>query len=190
MPRVNRMRVDYIAATAPVRRVPPLFTGLALVASMWACQSAQPFDLIVRGGSVFDGRGAAPQRVDIGIRGDRIAVVADLSAERSAREIDATGLSVAPGFIDVQGQSGTTLLADGRGESHVRQGITSEIIGEVGSPAFWTPQNADLNALQPFGITPNWTGFNGYFDALQQRGIAINLGTLVPATTVRERHVG
>src|SRR5688500_18215561 len=127
MPRVKRLGVDYIAAMAPILRVPPVLLVLTVVASMSACQSPRPFDLIVRGGSVFDGRGAAPQRVDIGIKGDRIAVVGDLSAERSAREIDAAGLSVAPGFIDVQGQSGTTLLADGCGESHVRQGITSEI---------------------------------------------------------------
>jgi N-acyl-D-amino-acid deacylase len=189
MPRVTSVRLDYMAAMAAVR-VPPVLVALSLVATLLACRSVRPFDLIVRGGSVFDGRGAAAARVDIGIKGDRIAAVGDLSDQPSAREIDATGLSVAPGFIDVQGQSGTTLLADGRGESHVRQGITSEIIGEGASPAFWTPQTADTDALKLFGVTANWTSFNGFFDALQGRGIAINLGTLVPATMVRAQHVG
>ena len=70
--------------------------------------------------------------------------IGDLASEQAGRVIDATGLVVAPGFIDVQGQSGTTLLADGNGESHLRQGITSEIIGEGGSPAFWTPDTDGL----------------------------------------------
>jgi N-acyl-D-amino-acid deacylase len=155
-----------------------------------ACDGPAPFDLIVRGGSVLDGTGAAVRRVDIGIKGDRIRTMGDLSAERSAQVIDATGLTVAPGFIDVQGQSGTTLLADGNGESHLRQGITTEVIGEGGSPAFWTSQPSDASLLQSFGVTVDWNNADGYFGQLQQRGIAINLGTLVPATMVRERHVG
>ena len=104
--------------------------------------------------------------------------------------IDATGLMVAPGFIDVQGQSGTTLLADGNGESHLRQGITTEIIGEGGSPAFWTPGSDDGESLAPFGVTFDWKDFNGYFDKLRQRGTTINVGTFVPATMVRRAIIG
>ena len=154
------------------------------------CRPPAAFDLIVRGGSVFDGNGAAAVRADVGIKGDRIAFLGDLSGQTGAREIDASGQMVAPGFIDVQGQSGSTLLADGNGESHVRQGITTEIIGEGSSPAFWTAEQNDGNALRPFGLSVDWTGFDGYFDKLQERGIAINVGTLVPATMVRQRVVG
>jgi N-acyl-D-aspartate/D-glutamate deacylase len=164
--------------------------ALTVACSLVACVAPAPYDLVVRGGSVFDGTGSAARRVDIGIRGDRIRAIGDLSAERARRVIDATGLSVAPGFIDVQGQSGTTLLADGNAESHLRQGITTEVIGEGGSPAFWTPETADSNVLRPFGVSVDWTNFDGYFRKLQQRGVAINLATLVPATMVRERHVG
>ena len=93
---------------------------------------------------------------------------------------------VAPGFIDVQGQSGTTLLSDGNGESHLRQGITSEIIGEGGSPAFWTPGYRRRRcAARRSGSHFDWTGFTGYFERLRQRGTTINVGTFVPATTVR-----
>jgi N-acyl-D-amino-acid deacylase len=155
------------------------------------CQSPPPrFDLIVRRGTVFTGASTEPLRADVGVKGDRIAAIGDLSGETAGRDIDAAGMVVSPGFIDVQGQSGTTLLADGNGESHLRQGITSEIIGEGGSPAFWTAQSADADSLRAFGVTFDWTGFDGYFQKVQQRGIAINLGTLVPATAVRREIIG
>jgi N-acyl-D-aspartate/D-glutamate deacylase len=158
---------------------------------MAACQpSSSGYDLIVRGGQVIDGTGQAAQRVDVGITGDRITRVGDLSRVRAGREIDATGLIVAPGFIDVQGQSGTTLLADGNGESHLRQGITTEIIGEGGSPAFWTQGAEDGESLQPFGLSFDWTGFAGYFSKLRSRGTTINVGTFVPATQVRRAVIG
>ena len=152
--------------------------------------SAQRLDMIVRGGQVLDGTGQPPQRVDVGIIGDRIVRIGDLSSERAGQVIDATGLIVAPGFIDVQGQSGTTLLADGNGESHLRQGITTEIIGEGGSPAFWTAGADDGESLAPFGLAFDWKGFNGYFDRLRERGTTINVGTFVPATTVRRTVIG
>jgi len=156
-----------------------------------ACNAqGQRFDLIVRGGQVVDGSGQAPQRADVGIIGDRIARIGDLASESGGRVIDATGLIVAPGFIDVQGQSGTTLLADGNGESHLRQGITTEIIGEGGSPAFWTPGSDDGDSLAPFGLTFDWKDFNGYFDTLRRRGTTINVGTFVPATMVRRAIIG
>jgi N-acyl-D-aspartate/D-glutamate deacylase len=147
-------------------------------------------DVVVRGGHVIDGSGTAARRADVGIKGDRIVAIGDLGATPAGRVIDAAGLVVSPGFIDVQGQSGTTLLADGNGESHLRQGITSEIIGEGGSPAFWTKETVDTDALTPFGVAFDWTGFGGYFERLRERGIAINLGTFVPATTVRRTIVG
>ena len=156
-----------------------------------ACQQGEPaLDVVIRGGQVIDGTGQPARRADVGIRGDRIESIGDLGTARAARVIDAAGLVVAPGFIDVQGQSGTTLLADGNGESHLRQGITSEIIGEGGSPAFWTAATADTDALAPFGVTFDWTGFHGYFERLRQRGTAINVGTFVPATTVRRTIIG
>jgi N-acyl-D-amino-acid deacylase len=165
---------------------------LLIAACCAACaQPSNRFDLIVRGGEVVDGTGGSlPRRADVGVVGDRIAAVGDLGSAAAGRVIDATGLIVAPGFIDVQGQSGTTLLADGNAESHIRQGITSEIIGEGGSPAFWTADTADGEALQPFGITVDWTGFSGYFDRLRQSGTTVNLGTFVPATQVRRTIIG
>lgn len=168
----------------------PVVAGLCL-ALPWACTPAPDrYDLIVRGGDVHVGDGGPSRREDVGIRGDRIVAMGDLSAAQGGRVIDATGLTVAPGFIDVQGQSGTTLLTDGNGESHLRQGITTEIIGEGGSPAFWTKESADADALRVFDMAYDWTGFGGYFERLRQRGTTINLGTFVPATTVRREVIG
>lgn len=166
--------------------------ALAGICFLHACapSPAQRFDLIVRGGQVLDGTGQPPQRVDVGVIGDRITRIGDLSGATAGREIDATGRIVAPGFIDVQGQSGTTLLADGNGESHLRQGITSEIIGEGGSPAFWTPGADDADGLAPYGLTFDWKGFGGYFEKLRSRGTTINMGTFVPATAVRRTVIG
>ncbi len=172
-------------------RLPTHVLILLVLAISFGCASpAQRFDLIVRGGQVIDGSGQPPQRVDVGVIGDRITRLGDLSGAGAGRIIDATGRIVAPGFIDVQGQSGTTLLADGNGESHLRQGITTEIIGEGGSPAFWVPGADDGDGLAPFGLAFDWKGFTGYFDKLRSRGTTINMGTFVPATAVRRTVIG
>jgi N-acyl-D-amino-acid deacylase len=173
----------------------PRSRSLILVAAVLGAAACTPpparqFDLIVRGGQVVDGGGDPARRADVGVIGDRITEVGDLTNQTAGHVIDATGLIVSPGFIDVQGQSGTTLLSDGNGESHLRQGITSEIIGEGGSPAFWAPGSDEGASLAPFGVTFDWTGFAGYFDRLRERGTTINVGTFVPATAVRRTVIG
>ena len=176
-----------------MRLIPALLVPLA-AGVVWSmspgCAPPVQYDVIIRGGNLMAGDGGPARREDVGIIGDRISAVGDLSSSKGGRVIDATGLVVAPGFIDVQGQSGTTLLADGNGESHLRQGITTEIIGEGGSPAFWTKETADAESLAPFGVAFDWTGFSGYFQRLRQLGTTINVGTFVPATTVRRTIIG
>jgi N-acyl-D-amino-acid deacylase len=154
------------------------------------CAAAPEFDLVIRGGEMLDGTGEPARRADIGIKGDRIAAIGNLANRRAGQVLEASGKMVAPGFIDTQGQSGVTLLADGNGESHVRQGITSEIIGEGGTPALWTAATADTQALQRFGVQFDWTSFDGYFRKIEDRGTSINLGTVVPATMARREVVG
>lgn len=145
------------------------------------CAQQPEFDIVIHGGTVYDGSGAVPPSVrDIGLKGDRITAIGDLSQRRASEIVDATGKVVAPGFVDARGQSGVTLLADGYGESHLRQGITSEIIGD-NSPAFWTMNTADVATLQRYGLAFDWNGFVGYFQKLESRGTAINVGTLVPS---------
>lgn len=173
----------------PFRCVPLALAAAGLVVA--GCTTApHRYDLIIRGGQVIDGSGQLARRADVGVQGDRIAFVGDLAGQSAGREIDASGRVVAPGFIDVQGQSGTTLLADGNAESHLRQGITSEIIGEAGSPAFWAKGTEEGDSLTPFGLTFDWTGFDGYFGKLRTEGTTVNVGTFVPATMVRRAIVG
>ena len=174
----------------PCRRQWSAFVLTALAIAAAGCQPAPRYDVVIRGGSMIDGTGAEARVADIAIRGDRIVAIGNLAAVPAGHIVNATGLVVAPGFIDVQGQSGVTLLLDGHGESHLRQGITSEVIGEASSPAFWTPETADSETLARFGLTFDWTGINGYFTRLQERGIALNLATLVPATMIRRQVVG
>ena len=163
-----------------------LCSTLCLIATT-ACSPS--YDLIVRNGDVVDGSGSPPRRVDVAVRGGRIAAIGTVS-ERAREEIDASGRVVAPGFIDVQGQSGATLLADGNGESHIRQGITTEIIGEGGTPALWTKEHADEVSIQRFGLKFDWSGFDGYLRTLEKKGTSINLGSFAPVAMLREQVMG
>src|SRR4051812_8887492 len=111
---------------------------VVLFACAVGCSGEPDFDVIIRGGTVYDGTGELPgvRRADVAIAGDRIRAIGDLSARRAPLVIDATDKVVAPGFIDAQSRSGLSLVADGSGDNHLRQGITSEILVD-GSPAAW-----------------------------------------------------
>lgn len=163
---------------------------VAVLALVVSCAGPPEFDLVIRGGDVFDGSAQPSQRVDVGIKGDRITAVGNLADRSAGQIIDAVGKAIAPGFINARGQSGTTLLADGSGESHVRQGITSEIIGEAISPAFWTMGTVDVERLRRLGLQFDWNGFDGYFRKLEDHGTSINVGTLVPAAMAWREAVG
>src|SRR5215467_12806301 len=136
----------------------------ALLVTTAAC-APQPYDLVIKNGDVIDGTGSPARRADVAIVRDRIVAIGDVY-DPAKRTIDATGRIVAPGFIDVQGQSGTSLLTDGNGESHIRQGITTEIIGESSTPALWS---GDQLALFKTRRGFDWSGFDGYLTTLQTR---------------------
>ena len=156
-----------------------------------SCRAAPPdFDLVVRDGLVLDGTGTPAMRADVGVRGDRISAIGDLSARTATTSIDASGQVVSPGFIDTQGQSGRLLLEDGAGASHILQGITSEIIGESSTPALWLPGSADLSLLSRLGISFDWSGFGGFLARLASRGITVNVGSLAPLNQLRVDVVG
>jgi N-acyl-D-amino-acid deacylase len=151
-----------------------------------------PLDTLIRGGEVCDGLGGEPQPGDLGIAGDRIAAVGDLSRYRATRVIDARGLVVAPGFINCLSWATESLFADPLGESDVRQGVTLEIFGEGASMG---PLNAamkrELRARRrASGFDVDWTTLGEYLQTLQARGVAPNVASLVGAATVRVHELG
>ena len=153
---------------------------------------AADYDLIIEHGRVIDGTGAPWIAADIGVRGGRIVTIGPLGKASATRRIDAAGRVVAPGFIDMLGQSEFALLAEPRVPSKLFQGITTEITGEGESIA---PVNAAIaQQLAPtyahFGIHRDWTDLAGYFARLEKQGIGINFATYVGATTLREMVVG
>jgi N-acyl-D-aspartate/D-glutamate deacylase len=157
-----------------------------------AAPGSAPFDVIIEHGHVIDGTGAPWYAADIGIRGGRIAAIGRLDQAAAKRRVDAGGRVVAPGFIDMLGQSELTILVDPKVPSKVFQGITTEITGEGDSiaPVNETIARENAKAYEHYGIKRDWSDFTGYFARLERQGIGINLASYVGATTVREMVIG
>src|ERR1044071_3931414 len=146
------------------------------------------YDLIIMNGRIVDGSGNPWFYGDVGIRGDRIAKVGKVGPARAKRRIDARGMIVAPGFIDMLGQSELNLLIDPRAESKVFQGITTEVTGEGGSAAALNDYILEESEplLKHFKLTADWRTLGEYFARLERSHPAINLATYVGATQVRQ----
>ena len=154
--------------------------------------AAKPYDVIIVNGHIIDGTGSPWYAAQVGIRDGRIAAIGDLSSAPRAKTIDAAGKVVAPGFIDMLGQSEQSILVDPRLPSKIYQGITTEITGEGSSIA---PLNAAMIAAdhavyERYKITPDWSTFAQYFARLEHQGMGINLASFVGATSVREIVLG
>jgi len=165
------------------------FLAALLFASVAA---AQPYDVVIRNGHIIDGTGSPWYAGDVGIRGGKIAALGHLEGAAAKRLIDAHGMVVAPGFIDMLGQSELTILVNPHLPSKIYQGITTEVTGEGGSVA---PLNdailrADHVTYEHYGIRPDWRTFAGYFARLQKQGMGINLASYVGATQVRRMVLG
>lgn len=150
------------------------------------------FDIIIRGGHILDGTGSPWYAADIGIRDGRIAAIGNLPRARAKQEIDANGRIVAPGFIDMLGQSEVTMLVDPHVPSKIFQGITSEITGEGDSIAPQTDASLKdfASEFEHYQIVPDWRTFPEYFARLHKLGMGINLGTYVGATQLRRVVIG
>jgi len=156
---------------------------VATVIGVVSCTTAQepPFDVLITGGQVLDGTGAAAVAADVGIRGDRVVEVGALAGRPAVRTIDAKGLVVAPGFIDLHTHSEMPLVEDGTAQSKVRQGVTLDVTGESTSAA---PRDG-LPDQGSDGPAPDWTTFTQYFARLEQQGISINTIAHVASEQVR-----
>ena len=165
---------------------------LAISLVLLGVAAAQPFDIVIRNGHIIDGSGSPWYSGDIGIRAGRIAAIGRLANAAAGKTIDAHGTVVAPGFIDMLGQSEITILVNPHLPSKIYQGITTEITGEGGSAA---PLNARLRtadraAYEHYGVQPDWSSFRQYFARLEKQGIGINVADYVGATQVRRVVLG
>lgn len=165
---------------------------ISISASLWAAPQPAAFDIVITHGHVIDGTGSPWYSGDIGIRDGKIVAIGHLAESQSKRTIDADGKVVAPGFIDMLGQSELSMLVEPRVPSKIFQGITTEVTGEGGSIA---PLNdglakADHSFYDHYHITPDWRTFSQYFARLEKQGMGINLATFVGATQVRRMILG
>jgi N-acyl-D-amino-acid deacylase len=169
-----------------------LFGCILLFAAVPLPAQVPAFDLVITHGHIIDGTGSPWYSGDVGIRDGKIVAIGNLSTAASKRTIDARGMVVAPGFIDMLGQSEETILVDPRLPSKIYQGITTEITGEGSSIA---PLNdaiiqADKTKYEHLKITPDWRTFRQYFERLEKQGIGINLASYAGATQVRRMVLG
>jgi N-acyl-D-amino-acid deacylase len=165
---------------------------IVLAIGLLACTPPTEYDLVLRGGTVYDGTGAPGQPGDVAINGDRIAAVGDLGKFEAKTEVDVTGLAVAPGFVNMLSWAVSTLIQDGRSQSDIRQGVTLEVFGEGMSMGPWNDEMKRENLEQQDWIRYDiqWTTLGEYLEYMERKGVSPNIASFVGATTVRVHELG
>ena len=173
------------------------FGVFAILAVSLAGLSASPrqpllFDVIIRGGTVYDGTGSPGRRADVGIRGDRIAAVGDLAGGQASNVVEAAGLAVSPGFINMLSWATESLLVDGRSQGDIRQGVTLQIFGEGSSmgPLTDAMKKRATEQMGDIKYEITWTTLAEYLTELERRGVSNNVASFIGATTIREHVIG
>ncbi len=178
--------------------LPRFFAILLCLAFAGACSTpdsgpqSPAYDVLVRGGMVYDGTGAPGRVTDVAIKGDRIAAVGDLGAATASTTIDAANLAVAPGFINMLSWATESLIVDGRSQGDIRQGVTLEIFGEGSSmgPLSDAMKARMLEDMGDIKYEITWTTLAEYLSTLERRGISTNVASFIGATTIREHVIG
>lgn len=165
---------------------------LAALVLLAACTKPASYDLILRGGTIYDGSGEVPYVGDVAVNGDTIAALGDLGNAKAATEIDAAGLAVAPGFVNMLSWSVESLIEDGRSQSEIRQGVTLEVMGEGNSMG---PVNDEMKAEMlrrqaDIRYDIEWATLGEYLEYLERRGIATNVASFIGAATPRKYVIG
>jgi N-acyl-D-amino-acid deacylase len=150
------------------------------------------FDVVIKGGTIYDGTGDKPRVIDVAIRGDRIAALGNFSADQAKTIIDAKGLAVAPGFINMLSWSTESLIEDGRSQSEIREGVTTEIMGEGNSMGPLNDRTKEQMRKEQGDIKYDikWNTLAEYLRYLEQRGVSCNVASFVGATTIRDYVIG
>ncbi len=169
-----------------------VLSGFVLLTILCGCASPTRYDIIIRNGTIYDGSGGAPVRGDVAINGDTIVAVGDIGSAVGNSEIDAAGLAVAPGFINMLSWAGTPLIADGRSQSDIRQGVTLEVFGEgtSGGPLTAAMKAEILEEQGDIKYAVEWTTLAEFLSHLVTKGVSTNVASFVGATTVREHVMG
>ena len=173
--------------------LPLLVAALTFPIASPAGRPAQaPFDIIIRGGTVYDGTGAPGRRADVGIQGDRIAGIGELTSVSATSILDASGLAVAPGFINMLSWSTESLLVDGRSQGEIREGVTTQIFGEGSSMGPLTPEmkRRMIEQMGDLKYSITWTSLSEYLKHLEEQGVSQNVASFIGATTMREHVIG
>ena len=172
-------------------------TTIVLVAAIAAGVPAQnsgpdTYTAVIANGTVYDGSGAPGRRADIGITGDRIAAIGDLRNATTTLRVDASGLAVAPGFVNMLSWSTESLLVDGRSQGEIRQGVTTQIFGEGDSMGPLTEEMRARRLASQGDLKYDipWTSLGDYLRHMEKKGIAQNVASFIGATTVREYVIG
>ncbi|HSK72820.1 MAG TPA: hypothetical protein VK892_14055, partial [Pyrinomonadaceae bacterium] len=176
-----------------MKKIPFLIILLSAAFSFSSAQNKpMEFDVIIRGGAVYDGTGGKPFKADVGIVGDKIAAIGNLSKSRAKSVIDASGLAVAPGFINMLSWSTESIIVDPRSMSELKQGVTTQIFGEGWSMGPLNDrlkkQVKDEQGDLKFDI--EWTTLAEYLQYLEKRGVSQNVASFVGATTIRQYVIG
>ena len=187
-------------STSAVRKDPPIIpvrqrlAAIILAAGvlMIACAPPPAYDIILRGGTIYDASGGAPFVGDVALRGDTIVALGDLGTARAASEIDVSGLAVSPGFINVLSWATESLIQDGRSQGNIRQGVTLEIFGEGSSmgPLNGAMKQEMLERQKDIRFDIDWTTLDEYLQSLVRHGVSPNVASFIGATTVRIDTVG
>ncbi len=169
-----------------------LAAGAILALLSCGGERAPRFDILIRGGTVYDGTGAPGISADVGIVLDQVAAVGDLGRERGRVELEANGLAVAPGFVNMLSWATESLLVDGRAQSDIRQGVTLEVFGEGFSmgPLNQSMKERMLVRQTNIRVEVDWTTLGEYLESLERRGVSVNVASFVGATTVRVHELG
>jgi N-acyl-D-amino-acid deacylase len=170
-----------------MRKIVALFFGVLLI----ACNQKKQYDTIIRNAMIYDGNGGEPYKGDIGINADTIAFIGDLSKASAKNEVDAKGNAVAPGFINMMGHSEESLIQDGRGQSDIRQGVTTEIFTEFSMGPLNTKMKEKQEKNQgDIKYKVEWNTLGEYMNFLEKRGISVNIASFVGTGAVREYVIG
>ncbi|MEA5141240.1 N-acyl-D-amino-acid deacylase family protein [Arcicella rigui] len=167
------------------------FSLLALVL-LFSCKSESDYDVIIKNAMIYDGNGGNPFRADLAIKADTIAFIGDLSQKTALEIIDAKGMAVTPGFVNMLSQSDESLIADGRSVSDIKQGVTLEVMGEGSSMG---PLSDSLKSLAQksqgeIKYEISWNTLGGYLDFLEKKGVSTNVASFVGAATLRINELG